>query len=152
MRVSVGASFITLFATFGAAAGDLPSAAVPLTSEEATQLWSGKTALYKASSFYFAPDGTAKGFYGKPPKAALVGTWAANGNELCLTSRGFGPDDSKPTVNCNKFWKDGKKIWSLWSVHFDNSPVDPRGYWDKETSQYRPGNLVEKEYKKLGGT
>ena len=151
MRTILGPTIFALLAISPALAGDLPGSATPVTSEEATQLYSGKTALYKSASFYFAPDGTTKGYYGKPPKGALVGTWTANGNELCVTSHGFLATDTTPTVNCNKYWKDGKRIWSLWSVHFDNSPVDPHGYGDKEISQYKPGDLVEKQYKALGG-
>jgi Protein of unknown function (DUF995) len=151
MRAILGTSIVMALGISRAFAGDLPGTAVPLTTAEAAQIYSGKTALYKGSSFYFAPDGTAKGYYGKPPKGALLGTWVANDNEVCLTSHGFRADDSKPTVNCNKYWRDGKKIWSLWTVHFDNSPVDPHGYWDKETSQYKPGDLVEEQYTALGG-
>ena len=143
---------VAIPAMSAAKAGDLPAGAVALSSDEVTKIYSGKTAFWKSATIYFASDGTIKGYYGAPPKGALIGTWSVNGNEGCMKSHDVHDDVSKETTDCNKYWKSGKTVWQLWSVHFNNSPVDPHGYYDKSLSAFRPGDQIEKEYRKFGGS
>ena len=152
MRPRLLALLVIIPTISSAKASDLPAGAVALSSDEVTKIYSGKTAFWKTATIYFAPDGTIRGYYGKPPKGALVGAWSVNGNEECFTSRDVHDAESKATNNCDKYWMDGKTVWSLWSVHFDNSPVDPHGYWDKSLSAFRHGDQVEREYRKFGGS
>jgi len=99
--------------SFSAIADTLPKTAVPFSSEELVQLYKGKTVFMKGSDDYFAPDGSVTGKYGSPKIKPLPGKWSVNGNEICV--------DYGSSKDCWKYWKDAKKAFSQWSVHFDGS-------------------------------
>ena len=147
MKAIILGAVVAIAAIGSALADDLPAGAVPLTSDEVTKIYSGKTAFYKVSTIYYAPDGTMKGVFGG--KSPFKGTWTVASNEQCQVS---GNPGEKQYKDCNKYWRAGKKIWSLWTVHYDDTPVDEHGYWDKQVQQFKPGDQVSKLYRKVGGT
>lgn len=148
MKILIAAFFIVV-GSCGAFAGQLPSDAAPLSPDEVAALYSGKTGLYGDSATWFAPDKTIYGWYGKPPKGVYSGTWDVNANEFCSNSHA--PDGSGAGRNCHKFWRVGKVLWSLWTVHFDNSPANLGDYKTDEPKALKAGNWAEKIYRKLGG-
>jgi hypothetical protein len=132
-------------------AAKLPDDAKPLSESEIKNMYSGKTGVYKVSDVYYSPTGTVKGVFGKPkPKSTFSGTWEVSGNEICMKNKGR--DDSKIYTDCNKIWRSGNKIYELWTVHYDGTK--PNGKDDYSTDvmhQLKAGDLVSKQYEKMGG-
>jgi Protein of unknown function (DUF995) len=127
-------------------ANSLPKTAIPMNSDMVKQIYSGKTAVWKDSDVYFAPDGSTKGLYGKPQiKALLEGSWSVTGNEICVYT--YRTKDPNFYRDCYQYWLDKKRIVALWSEHSDNSPVDQvNGYHFGEENKLKPGDLVSEKY------
>jgi hypothetical protein len=142
---------LTSFVCGSAWADKLPKDAVELAADEVKAIYSGKTGIYSVSSMYYAPDGTTKGIYGKPKiTATFKGTWSVNGNEMCTKNKAKG--DPKTYRDCNKFWRSGKKLYDLWSVHYDGSKPDLKGGYATDTmKKLKKGDLVSKKYAAAGG-
>lgn len=142
---------LTSFVCASAWAGKLPKDAVELTAAEVKAIYSGKTGIYDVSSIYYASDGTTKGIFGKPKvTATFKGTWSVSGNEMCAKNKPKG--DPKIYRDCNKFWRSGKRIYDLWSVHYDGSKPDLKsGYVTTTVKKLRDGDLVAKKYAAAGG-
>lgn len=132
-------------------ADKLPKGATPLSSDEVRAIYSGKTGVYKVSDIYYDPNGTTKGVFGKPKATMTIsGTWEVNGNERCMHNHPKG--DPKLYTDCNAYWRSGKKIYSLWTVHYDGSKPDKvNGYWTGELKLHKDGDLVSKKYMAMGG-
>lgn len=132
-----------------AVADPLPKTAVPWTPGQVKAFFTDRTAMFSKNQIYFRADMVAQGINPKQ-KLAYAGTWSVSGNEICLHFK----DDKgveKP-LNCNKYWQDGKKVWSLWSQHNDGSQPDTaNGYRTDEILKYKKGNLIAAQYKKFGG-
>ncbi|TKB10161.1 MAG: DUF995 domain-containing protein [Mesorhizobium sp.] len=137
--------------TVTAVADKLPTGATPLSADEVRAIYSGKTGVYKASDVYYDPSGTTKGVFGKPKaKSTFEGTWVVKGNEQCMYNKSKG--DSKIYTDCNAFWRAGKNIYSLWSVHYDGSKPDQvNGYAIERMKEYKKGDLVSKKFAAMGG-
>lgn len=141
---------IILGATTPAAMADkLPKGATPLSANEVRAIYSGKTGVYRVSDIYYDPNGTTKGVFGKPkPTSTFKGTWTVKGNERCMYNKPKG--DPKTYTDCNAFWRVGKKLYSLWTVHYDGSKPDTE-YSTEELKQHKKGDLVSKKYAAMGG-
>jgi hypothetical protein len=135
----------------GALGEPLPQGAKPASSATVVNSYSGRTAVWKDSDVYFAPDGTAKGVLGKPKiTGVLMGTWAVSGNEICLYA--FRQNEGASFRDCYKYWRDGKRLVTLWSAHSDGTPVDDKdGYYAGEEERLKPGDLVSDKYAAAGG-
>lgn len=137
----------------GNASGEaLPPRAHPASSATVVGLYSGKTAVWKETDVYFAPDGTAKGIIGKPKiTGVLMGTWAVSGNEMCLYA--FRQNEGATFRDCYKYWRDdNKRLIALWSSHSDGTPVDDKdGYYPGEQDRLKAGDLVSDKYAAGGG-
>jgi hypothetical protein len=131
-------------------ADKLPKSAKPLSPQEITKIYSGNSSDWKASSAYFAPDGTVKGYVGKPKiKSTFKGNWAVSDNEVCME---FSTQDGFNSTDCWKYWRSGKDILTLWSRHFDGSAVDDvNGYYKNEVAKLKAGDLVSAKYAEAGG-
>lgn len=153
MRIAgrVPVAFTVILLAGVAFAEALPPGTTPLSSDAVAKIYSGKTALWKDSDVYFAPDGTAKGVLGKPKTTgATMGTWAVSGNEMCLYA--FRQHEGATFRDCYKYWRDGKRLLTLWSGHSDGTPVDLRdGYYTGEEDKLKPGDLVSARYAAAGG-
>ena len=156
--IFLASSALAGFACQMAWADKLPKDAVKLKAAEVKAIYSGTTGVYGVSSIYYAPDGTIKGIFEKPNgifgifgkkvTSTFKGTWQVNGNEICARKQGKGA----PKVNCNKFWRTGKKLYTLWSTHADGSKPDTRnGYYTNELRLHKKGDLVSKKYAAAGG-
>ena len=142
----------TVLTSGGASADALPPTAHPVTSATVVALYSGKTALWKDSDVYFAPDGTAKGVIGKPKvKGVLMGTWAVSGNEMCLYA--FRQNEGATFRDCYRYWRDeNRRLLTLWSSHSDGTSVDDKdGYYTGEQERLKAGDLVSDKYGAAGG-
>jgi hypothetical protein len=150
VKLLVFASISAVFAD-AAIAQKLPKNATPLTNEEVIALYSGNTAVWKGSRAYFAPDNKVKGIFGeKAKRVTYSGEWSAADNEVCMKNRPKG--DPALYTDCWKWWRSGKKLLTLWSVHYDGSKADEKnGYYDKEAKALKKGDLLTKEYEELGG-
>jgi hypothetical protein len=136
----------------GASGEELPAGAHPTSNATVVNLYSGKTAVWKDSDVYFAPDGTAKGVIGKPKiTGVLMGTWAVSGNEMCLYA--FRQNEGATFRDCYKYWRDdAKRLLALWSSHSDGTPVDDKnGYYTGELDRLKAGDLVSDKYAAAGG-
>jgi hypothetical protein len=140
------------FGTFSttALADKLPKDAKPLSSQEIATIYSGKSSDWKMSSAYFAPDGSLKGYLGKPKvKTTFKGKWTVTDNEICMD---FTTQDGFSSTDCWKYWRSGKDILTLWSRHFDGSKVDDvNGYYKNEVAKLKNGDLVSAKYAEAGG-
>ncbi len=143
-------SVLTSAAT-DAVADKLPKNATPLTPDEVRAIYSGKTAVYSSSDVYFDPNGTTKGIFGKPKATTTFkGTWDVKDNERCMSNKAKG--DPKTYTDCNAFWRSEKKIYSLWTVHYDGSKPDKvNGYWTGEVKLQKSGDRVSKKYAAMNG-
>ena len=132
-------------------ADSLPKGAVPLTTSEIVGIYSGKTGIYRVTDEYYAPDFTTRGVWGKPkPRFAFSGRWSARGNEFCVTNRAKG--DLRTFTDCDRYWRVGRKIFALWTVHYDRSQTDPTsGFRVKSFAALRQGDRVSARYRALGG-
>ncbi|MFD1982649.1 hypothetical protein ACFSOZ_08165 [Mesorhizobium newzealandense] len=142
---------LTSFACGSAWADKLPKDAVELTADEVKAIYSGKTGFYIVSNIYYAPDGTTKGIFGKPKiTTTFRGTWSVSGNEICAKNKAKG--DPKIYTDCNKFWRSGKKVYDLWTVHYDGSKPDLKGGYATDTLKlFKNGDSVSKKYAASGG-
>jgi hypothetical protein len=141
-----------VLAAGGASGEALPSGAHAVSGATVLGLYSGKTAVWKDSDVYFAPDGTAKGIIGKPKiTGVLMGTWAVSGNEMCLYA--FRQNEGATFRDCYKYWRDdNKRLFTLWSSHSDGTPVDDKdGYYAGEQDRLKAGDLVSDKYLAAGG-
>lgn len=138
-------------ASGGASGEALPQGAHPTSSAAVVGFYAGKTAVWKDSDVYFAPDGTAKGVLGKPKiTGVLMGTWAVSGNEICLYA--FRQNEGATFRDCYKYWRDGKRLLALWSSRSDGTPVDDKdGYYTGEEDRLKTGDLVSEKYVAAGG-
>ena len=101
-----------------------------------------------SSDLYYDPNGTTKGV--SKAKKPFKGTWTVNGNEFCMSNKAKG--DPKTYTDCNQFWRSGKKVYSLWSVHYDGSkPNKVNDYSPNEMKNFKQGDLVSKRYIAMGG-
>ncbi len=57
--------------------------------------------------------------------------------------------DSGTATDCWKWYKDGKKIWTLWSTHYDGSKPKKGDYYQSEAKILKAGDKVSEEYAKL---
>jgi hypothetical protein len=124
----------------------LPKSAEPMTVESIKFLYAGNSAIWKDSDIYFAPDGSAKGIFGKPmAKAAIEGTWSVSDNKICVyTFRSKMPGSF---CDCYQWWRDGKSTISLWSTRSDGSIADAtNGYQVDEEKNLKPGDLISVRY------
>jgi hypothetical protein len=128
--------------TQGANGETLPSTAKPMTAQEVTDLYSGKTKVFAHSSMYFAPDHHVIGAaQGKPVK----GTWSVSSNELCLQTKGGGKD-------CWKWWSDSGRPIALWMIRSYGSKLDPTNdYSNDEAGHLQSGDSGTESYKNAGG-
>jgi hypothetical protein len=153
LRLAGGAPVICVALLMsGAARGDaLPKAAIPLSSDAIVKLYSGKTAIGKDADIYFAPDGTDKGVWGKPKTiTAFMGTWSVSGNEICIYA--FRKNAPVTLRDCYRYWRDGKRLVTLWSNRSDGAAVDESdGYYSGEEDKLKPGDLVSDKYDAAGG-
>ena len=148
---SLAAAVILCMASLPTLADPLPKTAKPINSDEITKLYSGKTTDWKISSAYFAPDGTVKGYLGKPVvKTTFKGTWKVTGNEICME---FSTPKDSGLSDCWKYWRNGKDVITLWSRHYDGSKADEaNGYYKNEVAKLKAGDLVSAKYAEAGGT
>lgn len=149
MRAALSAALVlgSVMTVSAAFAGPLPKDAKPMTSDEVTALYSGKTAMWKSSMAYFAPNHNTRGVFEK--KIPYSGTWAVKDNEVCMVNTVKG--DTKKNTDCWKYWKSGKKVLTLWSVHYDGSKPDEKNGYYNEVAALKPGDLVAATYVKVGG-
>jgi Protein of unknown function (DUF995) len=97
MRAALFATFAIVLASAPAMSAPLPKTATPMTSDELSAIYSGKTAVWKMSSVYFAPNHSARGVFDK--KIAFSGTWSVKDNEICMVNNVDGKaPDPKPIV------------------------------------------------------
>jgi len=149
MRTGLAIALIACGAS-AAWADKLPKSAVPMAADEISKLYAGNTQVSKLSDIYFDPSGATKGLFGKPKvKGTFAGKWTVTGNEFCMNNIFKG--ETKVYTDCNKFWKVGDKIWSLWSAHFDGSKVDDVKGYDPKPPSLKAGDLVSKTYAAMGG-
>lgn len=128
----------------------LPSTAVPMTKEEVVQIHVGRTLQAPDSDTFIADDGTTKGVYGKPKIIdTFTGKWTVTDNEFCMENQPA--SSSAPTKDCTKFWKDGRRVFVLWSVRSDGKDVDTVNGYQPFLPKRRTGDVVSGRYKAAGG-
>jgi hypothetical protein len=135
-------------------ADKLPKSAKPLTAEEITAMYAGHTAKWKGSNAWFAPDKSIKGLFGKKLDEALYfGTWSVTGNEVCMTNNSEDVKTKKkggPFTDCWQWFRDDKKrLWTLWSKHYDGSKVPKNAYYRGEEKILVEGDSVSEKFDKL---
>jgi len=153
LRIAGGAPIVAagLILSCAALAESLPKTATPLSKDAVTRIYSDRTAIWKDADAYFAPDHTEKGVLGKPKATSVfMGTWTVSGNEICVYN--FHKNSPATFRDCYKYWQDGKRVVTLWSIHSDGSPVDENnGYYVGEVDKLKPGDLVSDKYAAAGG-
>jgi len=96
--------------------GKVPKEATPLTAQEVTAIFAGRTFTYTpVPTIYFNPDGTLIGFENyKGNEHFMDGKWTVDGNESCREMHVHGADKSKDGqfTECRKFYKVGNVIYS----------------------------------------
>jgi hypothetical protein len=129
-----------------AVADKLPKSAKPLTADEIKSIYSNHTAVWKPTNkAYFAQDGKVWGIY---DGGTFEGSWNVTGNEGCMMNKSTDAktkkSDGKTYTDCWTWYRDNKnKYWSLWSKHFDGSPVTKNDYWDGEIKKLKIGDLTQ---------
>jgi hypothetical protein len=95
---------------------------------------------------YFAPDNTMKGITQQDNKVAPIsGKWAVSGNQICLDSKSKSKD-------CWKYWKDGDRIYTLWSTRSYGPKLDAKNdYNEDEVKHLQDGDLASEKYTQAGG-
>jgi hypothetical protein len=126
-------------------ADSLPKTAIPMNAESVKKMYSGNSAIWKDSDVYFLPDGSVQGVFGKPTVTDLiVGSWSVSGNEICVYT--FQTKQPTPFRDCYQYWRDGKRIIALWSIHADGSAVDSNNGYHSGEDRLKPGDLVSDKY------
>jgi hypothetical protein len=150
MRRIIMPCIIYVFMVSSASAEELPKNAVPLTPGEIQKMYVGRTSDWSRSSVFFAADGSAKGYFGKPKiETTLKGNWEVKGNEICLNVK---PKSSeKIFTDCWKHWRSGTVVYTLSSKRFDGKTVDPKSYYKGEAEKLKPGDQVSAIYAANGG-
>jgi hypothetical protein len=151
MRAHILVLATLVLAASPALADKLPKDATPLSSDEITKLYAGKTAVWSKSNAYFSPDGTIKLVFGKPRiEAALKGKWNVSGNEICMVNTSA---SGKVYTDCWKWWRSGKDLYTLLSRSYTGErPDEINGYYKSEIAGLKKGDLVSKAYAAAGGT
>lgn len=147
--VATATAALVIGAASVAFANTLPKTATPLSADEVTKLYSGKTKVFPKSSFFFASDDTMKGVYTDGSKTLPAnGKWVVSNNELCLTTSKQGKDGK----DCWKWWKDGDTLYALWSTRSYGPKVDAQNdYSSDESAHLHDGDLVGDKYTQAGG-
>jgi hypothetical protein len=133
-----------------AAAVELPSSATPMSPDDVTKVFAGKTLLGPASDTFVATTGTTKGVYGKPKIIdTFTGTWTVSDNQFCMEN--VSPHSASPARECIKLWRDGRRIYTLWSERSDGVAVDEVNGYTPYLPKTRQGDVVSQRYQKAGG-
>jgi hypothetical protein len=133
-----------------AMAAKLPSTATPMTPEDVTKVFSGKTLLAPNSDTFVMPQGTTKGVVGKPKiTGPFTGTWSVSGNEFCMEN--VSPGETTSMKDCIKLWRDGRKVYTLWTARSDGKGIDYVDGYDPFLPKTRAGDIVSQRYQKAGG-
>ena len=149
MRSVLTIIFLLAFA-IPCSAAKLPKDATPMATDQITNLYADHTISTKVSDIFFSKDGKTMGVFGKPKiKSVFSGTWEVKGNEFCMHNSPQG--ETKVYTDCNKFWMSGKKMYNLWSAHYDGSNPDTVGGYDPAPLKLRSGNTVADKYSANGG-
>jgi hypothetical protein len=147
---SVLASILTMHVST-ALADNLPKNAKPMSADEVRSVYSGKSAVWDASTrAFFAPNGTVIG-YNLKEKVTFTGSWAVSSNRNCMNVswKKIKSGDTGKSTDCWQWYKDGKKIWTLWSTHYDGSKPKKGDYYQGEAKILKAGDKVSGEYTKL---
>lgn len=133
-----------------ACADNLPENAKPMSANEVRSIYSGKSAVWNDARAFFAPDGSVTG-YNTKEKVTFSGSWTVSSNRNCMniTWQKFKSSDSGKSSDCWDWYKDGKKIWTLWSVRYDGSKPKKGDYYQGEIKNLKAGDKVSKGYAKL---
>ena len=133
-------------------AAKLPAGAKPMSPSRIRSIYSGKTAHWKISTVYFAPNGRIKG-YMNHKRVVLGGAWSVSGNRACMHTNWSKPktgEHGKGGTDCWDWYTKGGKKWTLWSVHYDHSKAKPSDYYSGEQRKLRRGDGVSAKLAKLG--
>lgn len=153
MRVTFLAAAAATMMAGAAAADPLPADAKPLAAESLAAFYAGKTADWKTSKAYFAPDGTLKGINTENGASIYWGKWTVKGNEVCMVNdwRNTQTGDSGgPATDCWKWYVDGSgTFWQLWSVRYTGQKPPRDDYYTGEEKKFRKGDKVSKQFDKL---
>ncbi|RWP36846.1 DUF995 domain-containing protein [Mesorhizobium sp.] len=147
---SILASILTMHVST-ASADNLPKNAKPMSADEVRSVYSGKSAVWDTSNrAFFAPDGTVIG-YNLKAKVTFTGSWAVSSNRNCMNIiwKKIKSGDSGKVSDCWEWYKDGKKIWTLWSTRYDGSKPKKGDYYQGEAKILKAGDKVSGEYAKL---
>jgi hypothetical protein len=133
-----------------AAAVPLPQTAAPVSEAEMAKLFTGRTFLTPSMDAFIAPGGSTKGVVGKPRiTGTFTGRWAITGNEFCMTTTAQG--QSAEAQDCIKVWRDGPRLYSLYSSRSDGIAVDDKQGYLPYGPRTRTGDVVTGRYTKAGG-
>lgn len=135
-----------------AMADKLPKSAQPMSTADVSAMYSGKTADWGSARAYFAPDGSVIGYNSKE-KGTFKGSWSVSSNRNCMKIRwkSTKTGESGNSTDCWDWFRDGKKIWTLWSTHYDGSQPKKDDYYQGEVKKLKAGDRVSKQYAKLTG-
>ena len=133
-----------------ALADNLPKSAKPMSAGEVRAVYSGKSAVWDDARAFFAPDGGVIGYNSKE-KVTFSGSWSVSSNRNCMKVawKSTKSADSGKSSDCWQWYKDGKKIWTLWSTRYDGSKPKKDDYYQGEVKSLKAGDKVSKEYAKL---
>lgn len=133
-------------------AGHLPAGSKPVPSSRVRSIYSGKTAHWKISTVYFAPNGRVKG-YTNDRKTTLNGTWSVSGNRACMHVRWHDLKRGKhgKSTDCWDWYLHGRKKWTLWSVHYNGTKPKPNDYYTGEEKNLRRGDGASRTLATLNG-
>jgi len=133
-----------------AVAVQLPQTAAPMSAADATRAFAGKTLLGPTYDAFIAADGTTKGITGKPKIVdTFTGTWSVTDNEFCIERHGV--VQTTPAKDCTKLWRDGYRVFTLWSTRSDGAVVDEVNGYLPYGPKTRAGDIVSQRYQKAGG-
>jgi len=125
----------------------LSSKAKKLSSAQVKKIYAGKTANWKRTKGYFAPDGTFLIWHRKN-KHYVVGKWKVSRNRMCKSGTWYDPSSGETSPmkkDCTKWVIDKKKYWSLW----DGDENGKDGWYGKEMKKMKKGDSVSRKVKAL---
>ena len=120
-----------------------------MSAADATRAFAGKTLLGPTYDAFIAADGTAKGITASRRSSTPSPALDVTDNEFCIERHGV--VQTTPAKDCTKLWRDGYRVFTLWSTRSDGAVVDEANGYLPYGPKTRAGDIVSQRYKKAGG-